>query len=111
MRIVNVESGGSTIFITDLGLRIGRDSILVKYERAASSTDLRNALDRGLVQLEVDDFEKGNPFVESLLSFAKMADAKREGAALFARIESNRKGESLVSPDVPVRAAVFEPVG
>jgi len=110
MRIINIESGGSTVFITDLGLRIGRDALFLRYDQAASSTDLRNALDRGLVRLEIDDLEKGNPLVENLMTFAKMADAKREGEALFARIESSIRGESLISPEVPVREAVFEPV-
>lgn len=111
MRIVNIEPGGATVFITDLGIRIGRDALFLKYERAASSTDLRNALDRGLVRLEVDDLERGDPLVEDLLLFARMAEAKREGEELFTRIESNIRGEGSISPDIPVREAVFEPVG
>lgn len=111
MRIINVESGGATVFITDLGVRIGRDALSLGYERAVSSADLRNALDRGLVRLEIDDSEKGEPLVENLLLFAKMADAKREGEALFVRIESSMRGEGSVTPEVPVREAVFEPVG
>jgi len=110
MRIVNVEPGGATVFITDLGVRIGRDSIPVHCTRAASSTDLRRALDGGLVRLEIDSIEKGNPLVDNLMRFARAADAKKEGEALFARIESAMKGESSISPEMPIRSAVFEPV-
>lgn len=111
MQLRNVTPQGATVYITDLKIRIGQDSVPVSIKNAVSSSDLRSALDQGMVQLEVTDTEKKNRLVEDLLTFAQFADAKREGKLLFAQAESAIKHrQPVVSPDVPIRPAVFENV-
>jgi len=111
MRIKNTTPNGPTVFITDLKLRIGSGSIPVSVKAAVTSSDLRSALDQGVVQLEVDPIDRMDPRVEDLVTFAKFADAKREGKLLFAQAERALMTKQPVnSPDVSIRPAVFESV-
>lgn len=108
MRLKNATPKGPTVFITDLKVRIGLDSVLVNVRDAIQSNDLRSALDQGMIQLEVTDAEKIDPRIGELLTFAQFADAKREGKLLFAQAESALMSKQPVdSPNVPIRPAVF----
>ena len=108
MYIVNVIPEGATVFITDIKIRVGRDSVFVSPSAIGASNDLRGALKRGLVRLEMNDAEMLDPIIADLVGIAETADAQRAGHALFAHIEKVMKGQLPVSPDVSVRRAVFE---
>lgn len=111
MRLKSAIPKGPTVFITDLKIRIGTDGVLVSVRDAMASSDLRSALDQGMVQLEVTAAERLDPRIEELWVFAQFADAKREGKLLFAQVESSLLGKQPVdSPNVPIRPAVFENV-
>lgn len=111
MKLKNATPKGATVFITDLKIRIGQDSVPVNVRDAVSSADLRSALDQSMVQLEVTGAEQLDPRIEELLIFAQFADARREGRLLFAQAESAMMTKRPVdSPKVPIRPAVFENV-
>lgn len=111
MKLKSTEPDGPTVFITDLKVRIGSNGVTVDVSNAVSSHDLKSALDKGMVQLEVAPIDRIDPRVEDLLTFARFADAKREGKLLFAQAERALMNKQPVdSPNVSIRPAVFENV-
>lgn len=111
MNLTNATPKGSTVFITDLKIRVGSNSVPISVRDAVTSTDLRYAIDQGMVRLEANSAEKNDPMVEDLLIFAKFTEARREGRLLFAQAESAMINKRPVdSLNVPIRAAVFERV-
>ena len=109
MNLRNATPKGATVYITDLKIRVGQNSVPVNLGDALSSIDLRVALDRGMVRLDATAEERANPLVTELVTFAHLADLRREGRLLFAQVESAMKSSRPVdSPNIPVRPAVFE---
>lgn len=108
MKLVNVTPKGATVFITDLKIRIGLDGVPIQFREAIKSSDLRLALDQGMVRLEVSDVEAEDPQISELLVFAQRAEDAREGKLLFALAESAMRNKQPVdSPSIPIRPAVF----
>lgn len=108
MKAVNATPNGTTVFITDLKLRLSQGSeILVPVRDAARSADLIDAVENNLVRLEFTEVEKNHPGLQRLLMRIEQAEAKRRGVLLFAKIEESIRTGKVTSPDIPVRPAVF----
>lgn len=109
MNLRNATPKGATVYITDLKIRVGQSIVPIGLRDALSSVDLRDALNQGMVQLDTTDEERANPAVMGLVTFARLADMRREGRLLFAQVESAMKSNRPVdSLNIPVRPAVFE---
>ena len=110
MRIIKAESHGAATYITDLKIRVGEDGSIVSVMDAIGSSDLRYALEQGMVLLSVTKAESDDPQVTDLLMFAKQAAARREGLLLFAAAESAIRSRTSITPEVTIRRAFFRPV-
>lgn len=109
MNLTNATPKGATVFVTDLKIRVGARSVPISARDAVTSSDLRLALDQGMVRLEATSAEMQDPVVENLVIFAQLAEAKREGRLLFAQAEDAMINKRPVSSrEVPIRPAVFE---
>jgi len=112
MQVANNSPEGATVYITDLKLRLGQSSeVSVSIRGAAGSTDLLTAVEKNLVRITFTELEKNHPDLRGLVSRIKQAEARRQGALLYAEVKKAIETGSVSSPKVPVRPAVFAPVG
>jgi len=111
MKVIHTAPGGPTVYITDLGLRLGQASeMFVPVRKAAGSADLVNAIERNLVRIKFTAAEGNHPDLQELLSRVEQAEAKREGQLLYAKVKETMETGRMASSSVPVRPAVLEPV-
>lgn len=123
MEVIHDAAGGATVYITDLGIRVGAGSrVQVPTRRAMASVDLLSAIDQGLVQVSFTAQEARQPGVIRLKKQVERIAAKRRGRVLAAEVTrtvqskqatpvaSSTPAPPALPPGTPVRQAVFLPV-
>lgn len=111
MRIVHNATGGATVYITDLKMRLGPgNAVPVNIRDVATSVDLVRAVEGDLVRIDFTEEEQHHPDLRYLLLRIEQVEAKRESKVLYAKVEETVKSNKADSPTIPVRPAVFAPV-